>query len=207
MEPAGYRIEGGSTTVPLSLAPWESVFVVFRKPAPARSRVLPRVTRTTLARLDGPWPVEFQPDRGAPARIELPTLASWSAQAQPGVRYFSGTGTYRRTIVAPSSWFSPGARLWLDLGTVDNVAQVTVNGRTVGTAWKAPFRVELTGALKPGSNEVAVAVTNLWVNRLVGDRQPGAKQYTFTTDHPYTAGSPLLPSGLLGPVVFERQSR
>ena len=99
-----------------------------------------------------------------------------------------------------------GTRLWLDLGDVKNLAEVTVNGKALGIVWKTPFRVDVTSALKPGANTLEIKVTNLWVNRLIGDQQPGvAKKYTYTTQQFYQADSPLLPSGLLGPVVIWRR--
>jgi len=117
------------------------------------------------------------------------------------VKYFSGTGTYTKTIQAPADWFKKGAQLWLDLGDVKNLAEVTVNGKSLGIVWHAPYRVDATSALKPGANEVTIKVINAWVNRLIGDEQPDATtKYTFADVKPYKANSPLLPSGLLGPV-------
>ena len=121
------------------------------------------------------------------------------------MKYFSGTGTYTKTIQAPAGWFKSGAQLWLDLGDVKNLAEVSVNGKPLGILWKTPFRVDVTGALKPGANAVEIQVTNLWVNRLIGDQQPGVqKKYTYTTQQFYRESSPLLPSGLLGPVRVVR---
>jgi hypothetical protein len=123
------------------------------------------------------------------------------------VRYFSGSGTYTNSIQAPADWFQKGSRLFLDLGDVKNVAEVSVNGKPAGIAWRPPFRVDVTDALKPGANALAIRVANLWVNRLIGDEQPGVTQkYTLTTQQFYQANSPLLPSGLLGPVVLWRRS-
>jgi hypothetical protein len=116
------------------------------------------------------------------------------------VKYFSGVGTYTKTIQAAADWFKSGAHLWIDLGDVRNLADVTVNGKPLGIAWHIPYRVDATSALKPGANELTIKVTNAWVNRLIGDQQPGAEKYTFTVIHPYKANSPLLPSGLIGPV-------
>ena len=97
--------------------------------------------------------------------------------------------------------------MWIDLGDVKNLAEVTVNGKSLGIVWHAPYRVDVTGALKPGANELTVKVTNAWVNRLIGDQQPDATtKYTFADVKPYKANSPLLPSGLLGPVKLERES-
>jgi hypothetical protein len=204
-EPAGYRIADGRTTVRLRLDPNEAVFVVFRKPATAQSRALPRQAETRIATLDGAWGVSFQPDRGAPAKLTFDKLTSWSENADPGVKYFSGAASYTRTLTAPPDWFKSGARLWLDLGDVKNLAEVTVNGQSLGVVWKKPFRVDVTDALKPGANAVEIRVTNLWVNRLIGDQQANVmRKYTYTTMPFYKADSPLLPSGLLGPVQLVR---
>ena len=205
IEPASYQIAGGRTTVPLRLEPYGAVFVVFRKPAAAPSRTLPKQTETDAATLEGSWNLAFQPDRGAPPNITLDRLTSWADNSDSGVKYFSGTGTYTKTIEAPAGWFQSGAHLWLDLGDVKNLAQVSVNGKPLGILWKTPFRVDVTGALKPGANAVEIRVTNLWVNRLIGDQQPGVqKKYTYTTQQFYRENSPLLPSGLLGPVRVVR---
>ena len=205
IEPASYQIAGGRTTVPLRLEPYGAVFVVFRKPAAAPSRTLPKQTETDAATLEGSWDLAFQPDRGAPPKITLDRLTSWADNSDAGVKYFSGTGTYTKTIEAPAAWFQSGAHVWLDLGDVKNLAQVTVNGKPLGILWKTPFRVDVTGALKPGANAVEIRVTNLWVNRLIGDQQPGVqKKYTYTTQQFYRESSPLLPSGLLGPVRVVR---
>jgi hypothetical protein len=204
VEPASFTIAGGRTTVPLHLEPWGTVFVVFRKATAETSRHLPQVPRTTLAAVDGPWQLSFPPDWGAPASITLNTLASWSDNADAGIKYFSGTGTYTTTVHAPADWFKPGAHLWIDLGDVKNLAEVSVNGKSLGEVWHTPFRVDATSALKPGANQVTVKVTNAWVNRLIGDQQPGATKYTYADVKPYKADSPLLPSGLLGPVRVVR---
>jgi len=204
-ELASFRIANGLTIVPLRLNPNEAVFVVFRKPATTQSSMLKRQIETHIATLDGAWNVNFQPDRGAPAKISLDKLVSWSESADPGVKYFSGTATYTRSVNAPADWFQRGASLWLDLGDVKNLAEVLVNNKHLGIVWKTPFRVDVTNALKPGVNAVEIKATNLWVNRLIGDQQPNVtRKYTFTTMPFYRADSPLLPSGLLGPVKLIR---
>jgi len=149
--------------------------------------------------------VSFQPDRGAPASITLDKLSSWTDSADGGVKYFSGAGTYSKIVEASADWFKPGASVWLDLGDVKNLAEVSVNGVSLGVVWHAPYRVEVTKALKPGQNVVAIKVVNTWVNRLIGDQQPGATKFTFADITPYNAESPLQPSGLLGPVVVVRE--
>jgi alpha-L-rhamnosidase len=201
VEPASYSIADGRTLVPLRLEPWGTVFVVFRKPAASPVRSLPVRYEKTVATIEGPWEVAFQENRGAPAKATFEKLESWSTSHDNGVKYFSGTATYTKTLQAPANWFEPRSDLWLDLGNVKNLAEVSVNGKSLGILWKTPFRIEVGKELKSGANIFEIRVTNLWVNRMIGDRQPGAaKQYTFTNPVFYKWDSPLLPSGLLGPV-------
>ncbi len=202
--PASFKIADGRTTVPLHLEPWGTVFVVFRKAGSETSRTVPKITESKIADVEGPWKVSFEPDRGAPPSITLEKLISWPDSTDAGVKYFSGAGTYTKTIHAPADWFRKGSHLWLDLGDVKNLAEVTVNGKRLGVVWHAPYRIDVTSALKPGANEVNIKVINAWVNRLIGDQQPGATKLTFADVHPYKADSPLLPSGLLGPVAVVR---
>ncbi len=200
-EPASYAVANGRTTVPLHLEPWGTAFLVFRRSTKGASHQLPPKHEISVATVSGPWTVAFQPDRGAPASINLEKLISWSDSTNQGVKYFSGVGTYTTTLQAQAGWFQRNAHLWIDLGDVKNMADVTVNGKDLGMIWHAPYRVDVTDALKPGANEVTIKVTNAWVNRLIGDEQPGtAVKYTFTDVKPYRADSPLLASGLLGPV-------
>jgi hypothetical protein len=199
-EPVSFKVADGRTTVPLHLGPWGTVFVVFRKPTKETSHTLPKIEETERATVNGSWSVSFQPELGAPSSITLDTLSSWSDNSDAGVKYYSGTGTYTKSIDAPADWFTKGAHLWIDLGDVKNLADVTVNGKDLGIVWHSPYRVDVTSALKPGTNQLTIKVTNAWVNRLIGDQQPGATKYTYADVKPYKANSPLLPSGLLGPV-------
>ena len=200
IKPATYTISEGNTTVDLRLEPYGTVFVVFREPTQNLRQTVAEETEKSLTTMQGPWEVSFEAGRGAPAQERFDTLASWSASSIPGVRYFSGHGTYNNRVTVESSWIQPGSSLWLDLGDVENVAEVSVNGRSLGILWKAPYRIDISSAVHSGQNDVKIRVGNLWVNRLIGDQQPGAEKITFTTRNPYKATSPLLPSGLLGPV-------
>ncbi len=206
MEAAAFQTSNGRTTVPLSLEPYGTVFVVFRHPSKETVRVAPKVSETELASVTGPWDVRFEEKRGEPEILHLASLGSWSNNADRGVRYFSGHGSYTKHIDGPAEWFKTGASLYLDLGDVANLAEVTLNGKPLDTLWKAPFRVDVTSAMHPGDNLLEVRVVNLWVNRLIGDAQPDAEEkYTFTARNPYKAASPLVPAGLLGPVRLLRQ--
>jgi len=154
-------------------------------------------------RVDGPWTVVFPPGLGAPPLAVFDRLVSWTGSMEAGIRYFSGTATYRKEVNLPGRLFGLGLHQFLDLGSVKNLARVRVNGKDLGVLWKEPFRVEVTGAAKPGENQLEVEVTNLWPNRMIGDQaQPAAKRITWASVSPYTETSPLLPSGLLGPVVI-----
>ena len=200
-KPASYKMVNGRTTVPLQFEPWGTVFVVLRKSTNEASRTLPKMQETDITTIDGPWNLSFQADRGAPPSITLQSLSSWSDNTDKGVKYFSGTGTYTQNVQASADWFKKGSELWIDLGDVKNLAEVTVNGKSLGVMWHAPYRINVTKDLKPGANQISIKVTNAWVNRLIGDQQPDATtKYTFADVKPYKADSPLLPSGLLGPV-------
>ena len=250
-----YTCAGGRTAVPLRLAPFGSVFVLFRHPADAEAvravvcngktvvpsseavagelpcvEILPReagvlelrawqpgeyvlksgqgravavnVATTAAPRvLTGPWTIQFPPHWGAPPSISLERLASWTDCPEPGVRYFSGTATYRKPFEIPSQMLAHGRMLVLDLGKVRNLAVVRVNGKSLGVLWKPPFRVDVTAAVRPGANTLEVEVTNLWPNRLIGDQfLPPPERLTHTNVRRFTRASPLLESGLLGPV-------
>lgn len=200
VEPLSYRIENGRTVVPLDLEPLGSAFIVFRQPATESSRSLPVPTESPVLTVNGPWTIDFQAGRGAPAVTTLSALASWTIHADPGVRYFSGTGTYRTTFDLPRAAPRDGRKVLLDLGEVHELASVSVNGKPLGVLWHEPYRVDVTDALRLGSNTLELKVTNLWVNRLIGDAQPGAVKIAFTTGPSYLADAALRPSGLMGPV-------
>jgi hypothetical protein len=203
MQPSSYRIHDGVTTVPVTLEPWDAVFVVFRLPTREMSRTVVAPSRMKLADVKGPWEVEFQAGRGAPKSAIFGELSDWSNSADPRIKYFSGTATYTKKIDIPEPALSQKPRLELDLGKVHEVAEVAVNGKAVGIAWKPPYRVDITNAVKPGENTLSIKVVNLWPNRLIGDQQPGAEKITFAPNSTYTANSPLMPSGLIGPVKID----
>jgi hypothetical protein len=140
------------------------------------------VTITGLApptTIGGPWQVTFPPKLGAPAQATFEKLASWSDNADGGIKYFSGTAAYRNHFIVSAEALGAGKRLYLDLGRVQVLAEVIVNGRNLGVLWKLPFRVDVTDAAHAGSNDLEIRVTNLWPNRLIGDeQQPAEYQYT-----------------------------
>jgi hypothetical protein len=158
--------------------------------------------------MEGPWQLQFQEHRGAPASAILPNLISWSDAADEGIKYFSGTATYTKTFEIRPDLLSPEIQVALNLGDVKNLARVTINGKSFQTLWKPPFRVDVTSALRQGQNDVQIEVTNLWPNRLIGDKRlPPERRVTWVSYNPYESDSPLLPSGLLGPVNIEVAQR
>ncbi len=196
----------GRMTVSLEFAAGQSYFVVFRK-ATERKAVRPNrenfATLKTVSELTGDWQVTFDPKWGGPGEpVIFQTLGNWAQHADEAVKFYSGTAVYRKTFELTAK--SSSSPLFLDLGKVKDVAEVRLNGRTLGTVWCEPRRIEITGAARAGDNELLVVVANEWVNRLIGDsRLPPEKRFTWTTWNPYEPNSVLLPSGLLGPVRLE----
>lgn len=222
----------GSTTIPLRLDAVGSVFVAFH-PMDAESQEIPGgknwLNFDTVRELTGPWILNFPAGWGAPERVELERLSSWSMSDDPGVRHFSGTASYQKTFAwDPEAFNSPEeTRVFLDLGEVEIMANVTLNDHDLGILWKKPFRVEVTDALRPGENDLKINVVNLWINRLIGDeslpedseRNPDGTlvkwprwivqnepsptgRFTFSTQRQWKYDDPLVKSGLMGPVLL-----
>jgi hypothetical protein len=197
------------------------------QPARGRERTVEVGGLPAAQPVAGEWQLSFPPHWGAPPSITLEKLMSWTDSPNAGVRYFSGTATYEKELTIAADQFGANRELWLDLGAVKNFAEVSLNGQDLGVLWKPPFRVNLTSVAKPGRNTLVVKVTNLWPNRIIGDEQLPADcewdgkqlkawpqwlldgqpsptgRLTFTTWHHYTKDSPLLESGLLGPVTLQ----
>ena len=205
-EALSYRIENGETIVPLTLLADESVHIVFRKPAQGDALAIKKLEPTEVGRVDGPWTVSFQAGRGAPTSTTMAALAPLDQNAAPGIKYFSGIATYANTLSTPRGW-KAGQPLWLDLGEAREVAEVLVNGKPAGYAWHAPYRVDISAALRPGTNRLEIRVANLWVNRLIGDAQPGAQKVTWSALPTYLPNAPLRRSGLIGPVRLLGQAK
>jgi hypothetical protein len=154
--------------------------------------------------ITGPWELSFAPGRGAPEKITFETLTDWTRRPEAGIKHFSGQATYRRTFEVPASR-TPGAALILDLGKVNDIATVRVNGRELATLWLPPYRLDISAAVEPGANTLEVEVVNTWNNRLAGDAAlPLAQRRTSLTAPTVSKDSPLLPAGLIGPVTIRQ---
>lgn len=194
----------GRTFVPLPFEPYTSWFVLFRKPGRPPGREVPHHNRADIhpvLELAGPWRVQFQAQRGAPDHLTFTGLVDWSRHDDAGVRHFSGVATYRTSFKADRKPHSSRRSWYLDLGQVEVMARVNLNGHDLGTVWTHPFRVDVTDALQSGDNHLVIEVANLWPNRLIGDAAlPKEQQVAWTTWNPFAPDTPLLTSGLLGPV-------
>lgn len=152
--------------------------------------------------VNGAWTVRFQPSRGAPDKAMLPQLQSLSRNADAGIRHFSGTATYRRDIEVPAAALRKGRHVYLDLGRVEVLAGVTVNGKDLGVVWKAPYRVDITDAVHAGRNSISVAVSDLWVNRMIADAAlPEEGKYV---DGDWAIGERVGPDGKKVPIMTRK---
>jgi hypothetical protein len=217
-------------TVPLHFEPMQSWFVVFHKSNDAIVNLNGKknfITPSPLREITGEWQVRFDPKWGGPEKpIRLDKLIDWSKHPDPKVHYYSGTAVYQKTFELSDAQTSGGqGRLLLDFGMVDVMARVRLNGKKCGIAWKPPYHVDITAAARPGKNKLEIDVVNLWINRMIGDEQlpedsnwkdfetllewpewfkagksrPSGR-FTFTTCRHYKKDTPLVPSGLHGPV-------
>jgi len=222
--------DGGGQTVATIQRPGQ--YAIER--ADGVTRIVPVESLPADVVVGGPWEVRFPAGTGAPESITLDKLMSLSDHTRPGVKYFSGTATYRKTFSLPGDLFGKERVLTLDLGDVQVMAELTVNGESAGILWKPPFRIDATNLLRPGRNELVVKVTNLWPNRLIGDARhpkemkwqerkpfpkawpawlhggkprPATPRISFSSRKVYAPDDSLLPSGLLGPVVVRAGAR
>ena len=207
-----YSQKDGQTSLPLQFAPYGSMFVVFRRPlaAPAANVASRRnfPTFSTPHEITGPWTIQFDPKWGGPESAVFDQLVSWTQRPEAGIKYFSGTASYRKEFDLPATLLRPGQRLTLDLGDVKNLAEVRLNGKNLGILWALPFRVDVTDAIKPAGNNLEIEVVNFWPNRIIGDQflSPD-KRFTRTNIRKLTKDTPLMDSGLLGPVRVLAEDR
>jgi hypothetical protein len=222
------------TSVFLEFGPSQSWFVVFRdKPSATKVKENPFPTWDLVQEITNSWNLSFDPNWGTDKTLTLDNLSSWSEHSDPLVKHYSGTGAYRTTFDFPKSGVSKEDSLYsLDLGQVEVVARVTLNGKECGIAWKPPYCIDITEALQAGRNELRIAVANTWVNRLIGDEQlpldskwhnwetlsewpkwfkektkrPSGR-YTFTSARHYNKNIALHPAGLLGPMRILKRNR
>jgi hypothetical protein len=228
-----FEMANGKTVVPLEFAASESWFVVFRKPVASAEKVASARNFPTLkstGELPGPWSVRFDPQWGGPEKpVPFAALENWTNRPESGIKYYSGTAVYEKSFDLPDAKLKKN-KLYLDLGEVRDIAEVSLNGHDLGVVWTAPWRVDISGVVKTKNNRLQIKVTNCWANRQIGDEQLPADcefgkgsfgyggplkafpdwlvknqprtsgRFTFATWNYFNAKSPLESSGLLGPV-------
>lgn len=236
--PTSWWEENGLTHVPLSLDEAGSLFVVFRKPvSPDKARPrsdIPNPQSQTLVEIPGPWRVAFDSKWGGPKDpVTFETLQDWAAHSDDSIRFYSGTATYSTVFNLPEKRNDGDSRrrTYLDLGRVEVIAAVKLNGHDLGILWKPPFRVDVDAALKPGANSLEIRAVNLWVNRQIGDERlpedsdrtekgtltswpawlaegkpSPAGRLAFTSWRLWKKDDALRPSGLIGPVSLKTTS-
>jgi len=201
---SAYNKKENTTTVPLKLEPYESVFVVFRKSAGKASASGVEANYPApalLANLKGPWTVNFNASqRGPEEPVVFETLKDWTTSQDDRIKYYSGTAFYNCKFKLEK--LPAGEQVIINLGDVTAMAKVTVNGTYAGGVWTAPYRLNITQLVKEGENELKIEVVNTWVNRLIGDSKlPIEQRLTWCPVNPYTPGNTLQTSGLKGPVM------
>ncbi len=195
-----FREEAGCTVIPYQMTGEQSLFVLFRKPFANGKAATgkPNVAKlVTAMEVGGAWEVSFDPEWGGPAKTTFESLTEWTKHPDEGIRYYSGSAVYEKTFKAPVI----DGPVFLDLGGVESLCEVKLNGEDLGVLWSAPFRVEVAGKLRSGDNHLQVKVVNLWANRIIGDaRLPESERRTRTNITNLNKDTPLEPSGLTGPV-------
>ncbi len=181
--------------------------------------------------LEGSWQVQFEKRGGYEGLVPFDSLIDWRHHPDENIRYYSGTATYTKSFSVPTNSINPETKIQLDLGSVNIVADVIINGKQIGACWMPPFVVDVTDAIESGENKIEIEITNQWSNRLIGEERypsndgnyklegqrpkgnmpawyvnnepvPAGKRTTFTTAPFYKVDDPLMPSGLIGPVQF-----
>ncbi len=220
-----FAIENERMNIPLQFEQYQSFFIVIDKNEKPNLTTNTQVKNFSepkvLMVINSPWNVSFDLKWGGPKNAVFNKLEDWTLNKNEGIKYYSGIATYRNNINIPKKTMSDrNTDLFLDLGEVCNLARVRINGKDLGIIWTAPYQLNISDALHAGNNQIEIEVANLWPNRLIGDEQfpdDGIKdnkwpewllknqprtsgRYTFTTARFYKKDSPLLKSGLIGPV-------
>jgi len=202
---SAYELKEKTTIVPLKLAPFESIFVVFFKKAEQSSTKALEANfpkPEVIAKLTGPWTVIFDSSQRGPEKpVIFEKLQDWSTSSDNRIKYYSGTAFYNKKFHLDEL---PGeGKIFLNLGELTAMAKVYVNDKYAGGVWTSPWQLDITNLVTKGENNLKVEVVNTWVNRLIGDLNlPKEQRKTWCSVNSHTADSPLQPSGLFGPVTI-----
>ncbi len=220
-----YTETDGIISIPLQFEAYEGYIIVFDE----KNRIGTEqgnqnfYPKSKVATLEGTWDVAFDSKWGGPEKVRFDQLEDWITRPEEGIKYYSGKASYSKTFDCEQA--GKAERLFLDLGEVNNMARIKLNGKDLGIVWTTPWQVDITNAVKEKNNSLEIEVVNLWANRLIGDEayeddgiveekwpdwvlkneaRP-SQRFTFTSFKHYTKDSPLLSSGLLGPVTIYKQ--
>ena len=199
---------GGRTNLAYEFSVDESVFVLFYPiNKDVRNGTSNNITLAEICKIEGPWTLIFDPQYGGPTKpVVMKNLADWTENADERIRFYSGVATYKTLFDFKET--ADQQNLWIDLGDFANIAEVRLNGESVGICWTLPHRFRLDGHLKKGENKLEIDVVNTWNNRLIGDHRLSEEKCISWTTAPYRLeGRPLLPAGLLGPVTIRKNAR
>jgi hypothetical protein len=193
-----YKMVNGGIELDLKFEPWQAYFVIFSENTSMKEFIKPSSVVKNESTINANWSIYFE-DNGKTQEIETAKLYSWTESNNNSIKYYSGTAIYKSNF--SKSIILGNLKYEIDLGNVENIAEVVLNGKNVGTVWKKPYKLDISEAIVPGNNSLEIKVTNTWVNRLIGDAQKETKEkYTFTTMPFYRGKEELLPAGLLGPI-------
>ncbi len=206
-----YEQSGEGISISLSFDAFQSVFVVFPKSSTQNSSKSNRWVfgdRTNLAvlkELSTDWDVNFDPNWGGPSSVKFNDLEDWSKSSDSRIKFYSGKAIYRKTFDLNLA-LDKSRQVFLDLGVVKDIASVKLNGNDLGTLWTNPWMLEVSKYLKPSNNELEIEIINQWPNRLIGDVDLPKDKKLTNTNIVFKKDSPLLPSGLLGPVILKSEN-
>lgn len=201
---ANWKIENGRTIVSITLEANESGFVIFNEETKEELANTKEAQFETVQVLDENWELQFDSEYKGPKEVvKINRLFDWSTSENEQIKYYSGTASYKKEFV----WKGKASdKIWIDLGEIANIAEVSINGKDCGTLWTFPFKSDISNALQKGKNTIVIKVTNTWANRLIGDQKlPENERLTWTTARYRLEGNPLLKSGLLGPVTIVKE--
>ena len=203
-----WKIENGRTSIPIVLEANESCFIIFKENTKEiiSNKKQNYAALETAQTLDENWEIQFDPEFHGPKEIvKTNKLFDWSTSTDDQIKYYSGTAIYKKEFI----WKGKiNEKFWLDLGTIANIAEVTVNGINCGTIWTFPYKTDISEALKKGKNTIEIKITNTWANRLIGDEKlPKEQRLTWTTAPFRLQEGILLKAGLLGPVTLVKEKK
>ncbi|WP_423129873.1 glycosyl hydrolase [Gaoshiqia sp. Z1-71] len=201
-----FTVVDDRTAIPLEFVEFQSFFIVFpKKPGKfAAQRPQALLCQDTsglkaVQEISAPWTVKFDTEWGGPGSVEFKQLTDWSTHPDERIKYYSGKAVYSTRFDLAQK---PGENFFLELGVVKNIAEVKLNGKKLGIIWTAPWRLDISEAIRETGNELEIDVINLWPNRLIGDAALPPGQRLTNTNIEFKKDAPLLASGLLGPVII-----